>query len=371
MSVFSTASAAARPASALTVSAGYCINLRGRIEACTLCTKACHAGAISLGAESVSIDADRCVACGACVPVCPAGVFSHKGFDPETLLRTAVHQGVARIACAQASEPGASAIPCHRMLDARLLAALFAAGASEIEVVGSETCAGCPGGDARPALASAVSTLGKWFGRAAPTVTFAPHLGSAPPARQAIERRHLLRGAFRAFSPAVEPAASPPSFDDLVLSDDSEDALPRPVPYQDLLARARATLPFRKSGQVGGTTRQISDACSVCMACAELCPTGALADGSEDGQQVVSFDPALCTNCTLCLKICPMAAIAGRTLRGVPEAVAGRAPLFSRAVRQCQVCGGVFSGDSARLDVCPACENDREMEDDWLDMLSG
>ena len=48
---------------AVAVSEGYCINLRGRIEACDLCRRACHAGAIGLGPDSVEIDPDRCTGC--------------------------------------------------------------------------------------------------------------------------------------------------------------------------------------------------------------------------------------------------------------------------------------------------------------------
>ncbi len=89
------------------------------------------------------------------------------------------------------------------------------------------------------------------------------------------------------------------------------------------------------------------------------------------GERRVTFDPALCTNCTLCLKVCPMAAITGRTLRGAQEALAGRAPLYTRALRQCPSCGAGFSDAAGQATVCPACANDTDMEEDWLDMLSG
>ena len=359
----------------VSVVAGYCINLRGHIDACDLCSRACHAGAIALSSDMVAIDPDRCVGCGACVPACPAGVFTHDRFDPEALPGQAVTNGAVHIACAASgdADPGASVIPCHRMTDARLLAALFAAGAERIGIAGTENCAGCPGGDARPALASAVRTLGKWFGAAAPVVSFdgGMHEGAA---RKAVARRHLLGGIFRAFSAASEPEPDLPSFDDPRYLDDHAEAEARPVPYQRMLAAVRTQLPFRSDGLVGATGRSIDEECSGCMACAELCPTGALGGAFgdvESRRRVVSFDPALCTNCTLCLKICPMEAISARALHGVSEATSGRTVLFARTDRTCLECGALFPQTPGSPAICPSCENDKHMDEDWMEMLGG
>jgi NAD-dependent dihydropyrimidine dehydrogenase PreA subunit len=358
---------------------GYCINLRGRIDACDLCSRVCHAGAIALGSDTVAIDPDRCVGCGACVPACPAGVFTHDRFDPETLPGLAVANGAARIACAasEGDDAGTSVIPCHRMTDARLLAAVFAAGAEQIDIVGTENCARCPGGDARPALTVAVRTLGKWFGAAAPLVCFVSdgRDDEAQETRRAVERRHLLGGIFRAFSAASEPETDLPGFDDPRYLDDPAEAIARPVPYQRLIATCRSVLPFRPDGLVGATGRSIDEECSGCMVCAELCPTGALGgafgDDVESRQRVVSFDPALCTNCTLCLKICPMEAISARALHGVAEATSGRTVLFARTDRICTECGALFPQTPGSPEICPSCENDKHMDEDWTEMLGG
>lgn len=362
---------------AISVSEGYCINLRGRLDACDLCQRACHTAAITLTRDEVTIDPAPCVGCGACVPACPAGAITHKRFDPEAFSASAVTDRVARIDCAQ-SETGGSAIPCHRMLDARLMAALFAEGAARIEITGTENCLGCPSGDARPALAVAVRTLGSWFGERAPQVVFAgaetgTETGNAAEAKRATERRHLLRGAFRTLSadPRPAPPATAPSFDDLLgTGETGEITVARPVPYQQALALHRADLPFRKGGQVGATGRTIGEECSGCMVCAELCPTGALGSDVAPGHRLVSFDPALCTNCTLCLKVCPMAVISARALRGVAAATSGREILFARVERTCTECGAGFAAASGGA-ICPECEKDREMDDEWLEILSG
>ncbi len=358
-------------AGAVSVSEGYCINLRGRIEACDLCRRACHAGAISLGPDKVEIDPDRCTDCGACVPACPAGAISHARFDPEQLLATGVANGRCKVACAADPSRADATIPCHKMLDARLMAALFAEGAEVIVPVGTEHCGDCPSGDARPALAAAARTLAKWFGEAAPRVLVARDDAETESETgaggRAVRRRALLRRAIRSLTP---PTMAPPSFDELAASGDPDDVAPgRPVSYQAALAARRRALPFRPGAPVGATGRTIGEACSGCLICAELCPTGALEGDCSTSHRAVSFDPALCTNCTLCLKICPMEAIAARALRGVGAAGAGRTLLYARAQRHCPACGAPFAAADPRRGLCPTCENDQEMDEEWLEML--
>jgi ferredoxin len=366
----------------ISVNEGYCINLRGRLKACDLCQRACHAKAITLGLDEVSVDPALCTACGACVPACPAGAISHDQFDPETMLAGAVEDGIARIGCAQAGAPAAArVIPCHRMLDARLMAALAAEGAQRLELSGTENCPGCPGGDARPALKLAKRTLAKWLGEATPVVVI-PNAGANAGDRprrgtdvaRTLARRRFLRGAFGTVKDRGEKnwgETAVPDFDDmLAMSETGSDTAARPVPYQQALAARRARLPFGADSQVGATGRQIDDACNGCMVCADLCPTGALDGDVSPGYRLISFDPALCTNCTLCLKVCPMEAISARVLRGPDVVLAGRAVLFARQERVCTECGGNFAADSAAA-ICPDCENDKELDDEWLEMLSG
>lgn len=361
---------------ALSVAEGYCINLRGRLEACDLCQRVCHANAITLTLDEVTIDPVACVGCGACVPACPGGAITHDGFEPEVLIAAAVENGVARIGCRQADGAGAR-VPCHRMIDARIMAALFAEGAMRIELAGTEACHGCPGGDARPALKSALRDLKKWFGEDAPQVVAAEGRNRSggdggTETRRAVARRRLLRGAFGALSDAPSEPHAIPSFDDIAAAAETgEDFAARPVPYQQALARRRTDLPFMENGNVGATGRRIGADCSGCMVCAERCPTGALEGGEVPGQRSIGFDPGLCTNCTLCMKVCPMNAVAAHSVHGVAEATAGRAVLFAWPEQSCVGCGEAFTPAYDGATLCPHCENDHEMDDEWLEMLSG
>ena len=48
-----------------------CVAVRNRHSSCRKCIEACVADAISVGDNSVKIDPEACVSCGACTVVCP------------------------------------------------------------------------------------------------------------------------------------------------------------------------------------------------------------------------------------------------------------------------------------------------------------
>ncbi len=357
---------------AITIAEGYCINLRGRIDACDLCQRACPAGSIRLTPDSVTIDPVTCVSCGGCVPACPAGAFELDGLDPDSLVAQAGGRKELRIGCAQ-TEDKDIALPCHRMTDARLMAALFAEGVDEIILTGTENCHDCPSGGARKALSAAHRKLVNWFGDRAPLVRAArPVDHDAQDDQKAAERRRLLRGAFRSLGGKAETEQSELGFDDFIAPDhEVGEATARPVAWHRILADRWDRLPFRKDSPVGATGRKIDDNCSGCLVCADLCPTGALNGRGGNGQRTVSFDPYRCTNCTLCLKVCPQNAISARALRGVASATAGRDVLFARRENVCTICGNGYLGAAEGDGMCPACRNEQEMEEEWLEMLSG
>lgn len=364
----------------ISVDEGYCINLRGRQDACDLCQRVCHAVAVSLRLDEVSVDPTRCVGCGACVPACPSGVFSLGGFDPEAFISRIPAEPEVTIGCVQ-SDIGALAVACHKMLDARILAALLAEGVDRVRLAGTESCRDCPSGDARPEIGRTVRTLVSWFGDHAPEIVTAREAGGPAGNGRAGERRRLLRGAFASLSRSgpsgfVDEASAPcaaPAFDSLLEADDAgTEAEARPVPYQQVLATRRQRLPFRDDGPVGATGRAIDDNCSGCLVCADLCPTGALESESDASRRLVSFDPARCTNCTLCLKACPMGTISAHAIRGVDAATRGRTVLFLRRMATCTDCGGTFEPESGTDgSTCPQCRNERDMDEDWTEMLSG
>ena len=53
---------------------------------CSLCLSSCTFGAVSQGAEGVTVDGSKCEECGACVSVCPTGAMQNRRFDDESFV---------------------------------------------------------------------------------------------------------------------------------------------------------------------------------------------------------------------------------------------------------------------------------------------
>jgi ferredoxin len=166
-----------------------CINIRGRVKTCAACQDACEWNALSLSLEGVSLDVTQCTACGACVPNCPVGALQLRGFSPQDFLQSLCGQQKVHIHCSNSSgsscdSGNAVTIPCHSVLDARLLAAAYAAGTVSFHLHGLSQCDHCSKGSATGQVSLIQMTLRTWFEQQAPDVI------SVPGNEDEIQREH-------------------------------------------------------------------------------------------------------------------------------------------------------------------------------------
>lgn len=357
-----------------------CLNLRGRLLVCQACSDQCHRDALQLSADAVDLDTELCTGCGGCIPACPAGVMRMTGFSPVRFLQTARDNRRLHLHCgASRDQGGGVVIPCFKLLDGRLVGALAGAGVEEILLHGLDQCDGCDMGDARPAVEAVQATLDQWFGDRGPVLERATAESEQDPGERLredqphMDRRSFLRllgakatsGAVTWFCPASdraeEEAALQPFFQ-------AEGQPQRPVVYQQLLADAAPSLPWLESGPLPWRGRTITEACSACLVCGERCPTGALQAVAGDGGRQISFQPALCTDCSLCERLCPERSIAVADLRLVADLQRPRGVLMHRRTRACSGCGQPFIPERDE-ELCPVCSNERDLDEEWLDML--
>jgi ferredoxin len=366
----------------LIVEEEFCVNSRARHAFCTRCVKACQSEAIKVSEDGVELDEAVCTACGACVPACPAGALRLSGFQPERFVARLNGAAEVHLSCAACERQNEGAtIPCHLMLDRRLTAAAFAEGTHHFVLHGVDRCAACHRGDARDFLARLGRTMAKWFDGRGPEISFAApgdarYSPSGRVGEAGTNRRGFLRlmglqagaGVADLLATEVDDADDEPL--DVGCSFVGGDALPKhTVPYRVVLARRTERLPWAEDRALPWHTRTIGEACNACMVCAKSCPTGALEDNSDRGARRISFDPAFCTNCTLCQQICPQDMIRPRLAQSVAEATAPRAVLMHRTTRQCDVCRNAFVPSDPASRLCPVCTNEREMDEEWLEML--
>jgi len=145
----------------------------------------------------------------------------------------------------------------------------------------------------------------------------------------------------------------------------------RPAVYQALLAERVADVPWLSNRPYPWQTRVLNESCSACLACGRRCPTGALEADESTDHRAITFDAALCTDCGLCEQVCPQGAVSKRPAVSVDEIISGRTLLMHRVVRRCVICGEPCFPDEVRAGLCAQCQNESEMDDEWLAMLDG
>jgi ferredoxin len=80
-------------------------------------------------------------------------------------------------------------------------------------------------------------------------------------------------------------------------------------------------------------------ACTVCGACGEVCPTGALAIDRDGEREVLRFDHRGCVGCGACIGICPEAALSLRKETDLAALVNDPVVLAETATVHCESCG--------------------------------
>ena len=281
-----------------------CAHSRAEQVGCSNCIDICPTGAISPAGDHVAVDPMVCAGCGACAALCPstairydvpefdvllkriqtlATVFSSSGGTSGHLL---VHDDAGAELIRMAARFGrglpAHVIPFHIgsvqvFGHAEMLAAL-AQGMARVTVLrGPRTEADAL--DREVALANAIA------GREAANVLvtedpdqmsdalygFVIKSETRTPIVTLGNRRQVTRMAARALNPGRETPID----------------LPQGAPYGAVLVD--------------------TDACTLCLSCVSLCPSGALLDNPDMPQ--LRFQEDACLQCGICATICPEQAI--------------------------------------------------------------
>ena len=358
-----------------------CLNLRSRLASCDRCARACHSGALALSPDALQVDREKCTGCGGCVPTCPAGALRLTGFSPGRFLEALAGCPEVHLHCTESTDGGGGVvIPCHKVLDARLLAASRAEGVEVIHLHGLGQCRGCRHGGALRTLARARSRVREWLGPAA------PHLQTAAGARGSVglrrredqlpvSRRAFLRlaGAQAAAGAAqwLVPREADVGVADLPFFQGDTQEIHRPHPYQSALAERAANIPWMSGHPPPWRLRTLAEHCTACLTCGRRCPTGALQAQEDSRSAGIRFEPALCTDCGLCVSLCPVDAVETRPVRSAREVGAPRSTLMMRRLERCTQCGHPFLPAQTGEISCPICRNERELDEEWMAMLEG
>ncbi|MCW8981667.1 MAG: 4Fe-4S dicluster domain-containing protein, partial [Altibacter sp.] len=276
---------------------------------------------------------------------------------------------------------GGIVIPCHAVLDARLITAAKAEGVTTLALHGLSNCEQCRYGDARDTVERVSHTVAKWLGDACPILDLTPSAVGPRSTRDYQDQPQLSRRAFlrfggaQAMTQAVEwvvPGLNPDEDDAEALPFYQSSVYPqRAVPYQEVLASRTNLVPWVDGVPLPWQLRSVNANCSGCLACGERCPTGALIANESRQVRELSFDPALCTDCSLCERVCPEGAMVSRAALSLAEVNVGRSLLFHLKQQRCNRCGLPFVPVDPEMESCRVCSNEQDLDEEWLDMLSG
>lgn len=338
-----------------------CAHSRAGQTACTRCLDLCPTGAITPNGDAVAIDPYICAGCGACAAVCPSGAVRYEDPAPEDVFarlrnlaaayqqaggqlpRLLVHDPdhggeVIRLAARYGRGLPADVIPMDVSAlasfgHAEMMAALGCGFAEVALLAGPKADMAAING--QTGLAGAIlDGIGADAARvrvidaANPDAIVAqlyntrPAPNGATPILPIGGRRDVTRLAARALADNGGPAP-----------------LPAGAPY--------------------GAVAVDQDACTLCLSCASLCPSGALGD-SPDKPELL-FREEACLQCNLCVSVCPENAI-----RLVPQLDISETALTERVLKEeepypCIECGALFGVKSTIERIVAKLEGNHAM----------
>ena len=318
-----------------------CAHSRAEQTGCTRCLDLCPTGAIIPDGEHVSIDPMICAGCGACSSACPSGAVSYDA-PPVDLTMTRLQTLAKAYLDAGGIAPRLLAHDAHGGEMIRL-AARHGRGLPadvipfEIEAIGAF------------GHAESIAALAAGFAN----VTILPGPGAD---RDAITGQVQLAEAIGGEDKvAVLETTDPDALSDAFFGAD----VPRPVemPVRPMGTRrqitrqaARALHPETDAlslpdGAPYGAVLVNTDACTLCLSCVSLCPSGALGDNPDKPQ--LRFQEDACLQCGLCASICPEDAIGYEPRLNLSEAALRQEILNEEEPFACVECGTLFGSKSA------------------------
>ncbi|WP_377188549.1 4Fe-4S binding protein [Ruegeria meonggei] len=314
-----------------------CAHSRAEQVACTNCLDICPTGAITPAGEHVAIDPMICAGCGACAALCPSTAITYEdppvaavlsrmhilartfrragGTAPRLLVHDAHGAEMIRLAARFGRGLPADVVPLELNVisgfgHAEMLAAL-ANGFARVDVLLAPTTER-DALDQELNLALSISGLDnvglidEGDPDAMAGMLYAQHVPAplADPVLPLGNRRQIARLSAQALNPKAEAPLT----------------LPENAPY--------------------GAVAVDTDACTLCLSCVSLCPSGALVDNPDKPQ--LNFQQDACLQCGLCKGICPEDAITLVPQFDLSDAALSQQVLNEEEPFACVECGALF-----------------------------
>ncbi|MEJ6403840.1 4Fe-4S binding protein [Yoonia sp. 2307UL14-13] len=313
-----------------------CAHSRAEQPACSRCLNVCPTGAITPAGEHVTVDPMICAGCGACAAVCPSAAISYDAPSVDVVFKR-----LDILARTYRKAGGKS--PRLLMHDddyGREMIALFARFGRGLpaDVIPFELTAMAQFGHAEmlAALASGFAHVDILIGPKADRDVIA--------AQAELANAIAGQGTVSLIDPA-DPDALGDALSTEPLQADVEPILPIGTRRQVTRLAAKTLNPDTETitlsdGAPYGAVVVDTDACTLCLSCVSLCPSGALADNPDQPQ--LRFQEDACLQCGLCRNICPEDAITLTPRLNLTDAALSQEVLHEEEPFACISCGALF-----------------------------
>ncbi|MGI9389096.1 MAG: 4Fe-4S binding protein [Boseongicola sp.] len=318
-----------------------CAHSRAEQPACSNCLDLCPTGAITSVGDYVAVDPMICAGCGACSAVCPSGAISLDAPPVETVFRRL--ETLARTY----RDAGGNA--------PRLLVHDRDFGAEMISLA-ARYGRGLPV-DVIPLEIEALAGFGHSEMLAALAVGFAQVdiLLNPSTERQALDTESAIaiviagKKSIRFLEPREPDDLSEDLYNQEVTTPDVAPVMPMGTRRQVARLAAKALQPEAEIVALPddapyGAVVVDTEACTLCLSCVSLCPSGALGDNPDLPQ--LRFQEDACLQCGLCHNICPEKAITLEPQLNLADTALSQAILYEEEPFACVECGALFGAKS-------------------------
>lgn len=372
----------------MTLHVSRCLNARGSTDYCRRCLDGCPRNAIDITDVGIHFDTSRCTECALCVSDCPTEVFSHDGFAPIDLITQAEGKKVLELCC-QAADPeqmkaDVLPLPCHGLLDDRLLAGLHSVGVEQLRLHGLEHCSRCLSREGALRLARTLERAPATLKARFPSLHAVSETGDVSAVRSddhrgkktPMDRRHFLGGtvntvAYAALSALPVKLLQDQGRENRPVVSDRNECMVKHLPHSHRLARLNLQSGDLSIADIGDRYPwfyEIRDhgSCNACGICSLSCPAGALPINESEHLFSLNHQPAACIGCGLCVSLCPQQALQLLTVHD--DAVildGGTHTLFECERLRCSSCGAGFTHFDGHTGLCRPCENEKAIRSQW------
>ncbi|MDG2407255.1 MAG: 4Fe-4S binding protein [Paracoccaceae bacterium] len=314
-----------------------CAHSRAEQIGCAKCLGVCPTGAITPDGDHVTIDSMICAGCGACAAVCPSGSISYDMPPVEV-----VFQRMQTLAQTYRSAGGAAPrLLVHDSDHGRKMIALAARYEKGLpsDVVPIEISALTGFGHAEMLVALAC-------GFTEVALLLAPH-ADQDVLRREYELAEAVAGSTRLkLLDLNDPSAlCEVLFSEQITAPTAAQILPMGTRRQVTRLAAKtlqpeaSTLALPEAAPYGAILVN-TDACTLCLSCVSLCPSGALGDNPDLPQLL--FQEDACLQCGLCANICPEKAITLKPRLNLEDSALSQVVLHEEEPCACVECGALF-----------------------------